>query len=538
LARILSLKPEDENILHPEAVRWLKARITEIQFEVPLEELSDDDLNTFLSDDEKLEFMKYKDEITRGLATCMKKYEASNDLMTNAVIDLSLIKFQVDSLLPISRIQLLLKCVHQRKIAKANQKQMERNQAEKRMREQAEAEHRRKAEDERRRAAYEAVNPPIDDAKRCLNKPGEFDKFIQAVGEAIEAHMNKGDEYLHNVGTYDYCRYLEMISDRKKTESRKIAAKLKAQEYNQYLNKERGRLKALLCPDRKDHESYFKNQIEDSRYTGQSFAYFLPNEEAQCFDKTIVDISRRKLDEIVSSDFRQFIGSKCRRSYFLLPSVEYSLEGVPCLDFMFDVFAVVEIAVWLKPGQKELDGNIFDLPRREEKGYSVLLKESEFLGYHYLVIAPEDLGGYVFWRSIPLALLERLLNGETKPDGFTVTAATDGMITYKTPNFNEQVNIPDDFAGYLRGIGSIDEMVSMGIMTQKIADIAKSESGELDVEQKASLSEERKGNSKKARAFQLFAQGNGPSSPGVKALGMHKSTRFKYYNQYLAVHKP
>jgi len=55
LARILSLKPEDENILHPEAVRWLKARITEIQFEVPLEELSDDDLNTFLSDDEKLE---------------------------------------------------------------------------------------------------------------------------------------------------------------------------------------------------------------------------------------------------------------------------------------------------------------------------------------------------------------------------------------------------------------------------------------------------------------------------------------------------
>jgi hypothetical protein len=48
-----------------------------------------------------------------------------------------------------------------------------------------------------------------------------------------------------------------MISDRKKTESRKIAAKLKAQEYNQYLNKERGRLKALLCPDRKDHESYF-----------------------------------------------------------------------------------------------------------------------------------------------------------------------------------------------------------------------------------------------------------------------------------------
>ena len=77
----------------------------------------------------------------------------------------------------------------------------------------------------------------------------------------------------------------------------------------------------------------------------------------------------------------------------------------------------------------------------------------------------------------------------------------------------------------------------MGIMTQKIASIAKSELAELEVEQKASLSEERGRSSKKARAFQLFSQGKGPSSPEVKALGLHKCTRFKYYNQYLAVHK-
>jgi hypothetical protein len=67
LARILSLIPEDENKLHPEAVRWLNVRIAE--FEVPLEDLCDDDLNTFLSDDEKREFIRYKDEITRGLVT-------------------------------------------------------------------------------------------------------------------------------------------------------------------------------------------------------------------------------------------------------------------------------------------------------------------------------------------------------------------------------------------------------------------------------------------------------------------------------------
>jgi len=56
MAGMLSLKPEDEKRLHPEALKWFNAQKAEIQFEVPLEELSDDDLNTFLLDDEKREF--------------------------------------------------------------------------------------------------------------------------------------------------------------------------------------------------------------------------------------------------------------------------------------------------------------------------------------------------------------------------------------------------------------------------------------------------------------------------------------------------
>ena len=154
-----------------------------------------------------------------------------------------------------------------------------------------------------------------------------------------------------------------------------------------------------------------------------------------------------------------------------------------------------------KPGQKNFGDYVFNLPWREEKGYSVVLQKPEFLGYHYLLLTPKDLGGYSFWQNIPLVLLKGLLNGETKPNGTTISAATGSMITYKIPKFKEVVNIPDDFAGYLRSIGSIDEMVSMGIMTQKIASIAKSESAELEVEQKASLSEERGRNCKKARAF-------------------------------------
>ena len=243
MARILSLKPEDENKLHPEAVRWLNARIAEIQFEVPLEELSDDDLNTFLSDDEKREFIRYKDEIARGLVTCIKMDEASHDLVTNATIGLNLVKFQVNSLLPISRIGLLLKHVYQRKVAKAKQEQKERDEEEKRSREQAEAEHRRKEEKERWQAAQKAVGPPLNDAKRYLNNE-EHDDFIEAAREAIEVYQEKREDYLDDSRTFDYRWCLKKINDKKEEERQKIVANIAAQEYNQRLNDEKVRLKA------------------------------------------------------------------------------------------------------------------------------------------------------------------------------------------------------------------------------------------------------------------------------------------------------
>jgi len=151
MAGILSLKSEDEERLHPEAVRWFNARVAEIKYDVPLEELGDNDLDVFLSNDEKIEFNRNKDEITRGLATCLKKQEVSNDTTANAITELSLIKFQVDSLSPMLKLKSLIKYVHQRKIAQTNQELMERTQAEKRNREKAEAEQIRKAEEDRQR---------------------------------------------------------------------------------------------------------------------------------------------------------------------------------------------------------------------------------------------------------------------------------------------------------------------------------------------------------------------------------------------------
>ena len=179
------------------------------------------------------------------------------------------------------------------------------------------------------------------------------------------------------------------------------------------------------------------------------------------------------------------------------------------------------------------------MPWREEGGHPSVLQKPEFLGYHYLVLTPKDLDGHIFWQSIPLVLLKGLLNGETKPTGTIISAATAGMVAYKIPKFKEEVTIPDSFAGYLKNIGSIDRMVSMGIITEKVGNIVKSELGEVRTERGTSPLEDRKRKgTKKAKAFQLFSEGKGPDSPEVKALGMHKSTRYKYYKQYLETHKP
>lgn len=514
MAEILKLGEELRGKLHPYALKRFLEWIAEVKREIPqlgptLQEVNLD-ANAYLNDGEKARVSECQAEIVKWLRGCID------------IDGYSPYPYCASIIYPMSELKSLLKKMYERKAEKA------------------EAERREKEEVERWRAASIAVNPPINDAKRYLDRPGEYNEFIQATLKAIKVNVKKGQGYLYDSRTFDYRWWLKKINDRKMEEMQEIAASSAAQEYNTRLNEEKARLKALLCPNRKDHESYFKKQIKDRRYTGENFSEFLSSEEKQDFDKTIINIGRKKLDEIVSSDYREFIDGECWRSYFLLPSAEYSLEGVPCLNFTFDVFAVVEVRVWLKPRQKTFGDYVFNLPWREENGYPVPLHEPEFLGYHYLALTSEDLGGYSLWQSIPLVLLKGLLNGETRPNGTTISAATDSMITYKIPRFKEEVDIPGKFALYLKNIGNIDQMVSMGIIAEKVGSIIKSELSELKIERDApSLEDRMKGkDTKKAKAFQLFREGKGPTSPEVKALGMHKSTRFRYYNQYVAGHKP
>ena len=119
-----------------------------------------------------------------------------------------------------------------------------------------------------------------------------------------------------------------------------------------------------------------------------------------------------------------------------------------------------------------------------------------------------------------------------------ISEALNDSITYRVPKFKEGVTIPDSFAGFLRSIGSIEEMASMGIITGKIAGILESELGELAVEREASSLEggiKRRG-SKKARAFALFSEGKRPSDSEVKSLGIKPESTYRYYQDWKKAH--
>ena len=217
-----------------------------------------------------------------------------------------------------------------------------------------------------------------------------------------------------------------------------------------------------------------------------------------------------------------------------MPSASYSSEELPSLDFSFDVFAVAYAEVWVRPASISLDGYEFTLPWiKDEKGVP-LLKKPRFLGYCHLILRPEDLGSHVFWGTIPLILLNGLLNGEEKPDGHRIVAATGDAITYTVEGFEEEVEVPNSFAEYLKSAGSIDKMIDMGVMSEKVGRVVKAAVDELEAKRRIPSATRKavRRDSIKERAFRLFDEGKRPSDPEVKALGIKPSTAYRYYQEW------
>jgi len=180
---MLSLKPEDEKRLHPEALKWFNLLRKQIESEVPLEKLSDDDLDMFLTDDEKRDFNSLMGKVGKELSTCINKDGAppNTNIWDEITLNLNVLQAEVNLLLPMNTIKTLFKRVHERKVAKAKEEQGELEEEQRRIEEEArekqkkweaeaEAKRREQEADERWGAACEAVNPPADDAKMYLNK--------------------------------------------------------------------------------------------------------------------------------------------------------------------------------------------------------------------------------------------------------------------------------------------------------------------------------------------------------------------------------
>ena len=399
----------------------------------------------------------------------------------------------------------------------------------------AEAEQRRKEHQDQWCAAYLYLDPPTDDAKKYLDNKDERE-FKLAMAHAIQAYLEKGPAYGTDLRTLDYVQWLEKLEKLKREEARRMQASRAAAECNERLNQEIKKLVSRLDGERIALADYFRANIQDKRYTDYSFHYALSKEDETNLDATLVRVANRRLEQLLSSDLRRVVNlpRQYYRLYTPLLVANYRLDKGPCIDIGLEIFAAACAEVWLTPAKKSFSGYESTLPLIKEGNGLVQLERPKFLGYHRLILTPKELAGYVFWMSIPLILFKGLLNGETRPDGCTISAASDSVTTYRVQGFEREVDVPDQFAEYLKSIGSTDEMIALGIMAEKVGRIVKAALGDVEAKGETPPARDKavRRGSTKERAFRLFDQDKRPSDPEVRALGIKPTTAYRYYQQW------
>jgi len=523
LTKILNLKPEIAKQLHLSAIKWFDELNTAIEQQLMIDGLTTTDIETFLSDNEKDELQRQKNEIEMAPLSCINPDAASPGLLFKSAFGPAFLMMQLRSFTAAEAIKSLLRKAYERKAA-ARPEPM-----------------RKKNELARRTRAFEALNPPMALAGKYVTDPDECLRFEMSISGAVDAYLETGELYRCHEKAKEYGQCLKMIEDRQQEEARKQRAQSAVEAYNRRLNEEIRELTTHLYQEERNLSSYFRATARDKRYSGHSFDYILSEKERRALDPILVSVVDKQLERLFSEDLRQFIvlPLKYYRRYYPLPSASYSCEEVPCLDFSFDIFAVSYAKVWLKPGKKSFDGFDFPLPSVQGKNGLSLLKNQMFLGYYYSISGPEELNVNVFWKSIPLILLKGLLDGEIRVQGTTISAASEEGITYRIPKLKDEITILSAFADYLQAISTIDQMVSMNILTKRVADVVKSELIGLAETCEVPSSRERVKlqDTKKARLWQLFDEGKRPGDPETKSLNIKPNTVYRYYQEWKKTRK-
>ncbi|MBM4447385.1 MAG: hypothetical protein FJ023_08595 [Chloroflexi bacterium] len=457
LADIFPLKPDLEKQFRPEALEHLNEWRAEILKDVPeLSQLSKDeaeaDLHKYLTDSEKAGLQRYSKEIAEWLWHCTRNQNIP------FFMSLPLIY------LPKSEIKRLIRQTYDRKAKEAEE--------ERRAQEAKLAEEEQERNMQRRiQTAMKGLNPPEEKAQRYLDK-NEYRQFNDSAARALISYTTHGENYLSDPQSLPYLRWVEEIKARQDKEERRKRAGEKAKQYNRAFNKELARLKAELLKEQQDTESYFKAHVGDLLYLPLTSAFVSSAQGEQRRDAIV----EQKVAEIFNRQFDNIITTRHRTSYFLIPFAEFCADDVLHLKFFFNVYAVVEVEVWLEPGEGTIDGFIFTFPWIEHKTdygmYLEMAPKTQLLGYQYLLLTPSDLGHF-FWRSLPLDLVIGLMSGEMEPEGTSIIELSENYTTYSVDGLDDEVVILERFIEYLKELGGIEGMVDAGVIGDKVASVIR-----------------------------------------------------------------
>ena len=186
LAGLFNLKPEDERRLNSHALERINAWEARILRKTPQFDIQEimADLDTYLHDNERVEFNKCLANISRWLSGCM-----------DPVSRYFLHPYATWVIDPMFRVESLIVRAYQR----------------------AEAERRKNEYEDRWCAAFVSIDPPVDNAKKYLNDK-EHDEFTLAVEKAIDAYLEKGEAYLADARASDYGWWLKEIQEREEAQ--------------------------------------------------------------------------------------------------------------------------------------------------------------------------------------------------------------------------------------------------------------------------------------------------------------------------------
>ena len=332
----------------------------------------------------------------------------------------------------------------------------------------------------KRQEALAAIAPPFDDARRYLDKD-EFKGFQDSVPGAIDAYLSPRlldveSSWMLSPLAFNYEMWLSTIRSRREEEQRRrraLEAQLKAPEqairYSIELNAQIEKFCQRLHPEKEKLESVFSKLCTDPRHLGYNLTGLLAPEDREELGRAVLEWIRTRA---VPGNLARFITYQCEVEYFPLLYAEYVKEDeLPALDFMLESYAVVELGYWVQPATVKFNDIPVAVPMKVYDKYAVVMEAPEFLGYANYLLTPDDLtkAPCFFWQTIPLTLVESLMNGEPLPKGAVILDASAVDVSYEIAG--QRFDIPNTFGDYLVAVRKHGGFLDLGIIPPKVAEV-------------------------------------------------------------------